>query len=726
MQIVQIALGVSMYTSFDYISQTHQPISQQHFGCRVVVPFGTRKQVGIIIGIGENTVEIHKLKTIEKVLDDTPTFSSQLMQLLDWASQYYFYPIGLVYQTALPVLLRKPTQKPKITNWQICDDKPVKPIKLSPNQKNAFDIIQSHKQISTYQLLRLGVTLATITALEKKHCIYQNDKIQSIHKNIVDPVIQPNDEQKHVIKTILAAQQNFSVFALQGVTGSGKTLVYLQIIQKLNEQNKQALLLVPEIGLTPQTLRIFTNSLTKDVLMMHSHMSDQERLHAWCDAQKPQCGLLIGTRSALFCPMPQLGIIIIDEEHDASFKQNDGFRYHARDLAIKRGQLENIPIVLGSATLSLETMFNVQLQKFTPLQLRTRASADAPIRIRMIDRASITQNKQLHPQTLKAMQKHIAAGNHVLVFINRRGYAPSLRCAQCQWCASCENCDSLLTLHQKNMQMRCHYCAAVKQVPQQCPNCVGYTLIAVGAGSQRIEQVLQRHFDAKNILRIDSDTMQQKNAFDDLHTMLANSQGKILVGTQMLAKGHDYHKITLVVVIDSDSAFFSSDFKAAERSAQTLMQVIGRAGRGKQQGEAYIQTSFAEHPIMQGIAQQDYVQISQNILAQRQQMAFPPTRFMALIRAENTNETIGQDFLAEIKQLVHTNISNNIEVEIYGPSQPMQSKLNKNYRWQLIFFAKKRSHLHQLLYQYQTQILQHRLRQKVRWSINVDPGEIHY
>ncbi len=541
-----------------------------------------------------------------------------------------------------------------------------------------------------------------------------------------DPItkLELTDEQQSCIQQIDAAKP----YLLHGVTGSGKTEVYLRTIEPILKAHQQVLILVPEIGLTPQLLSRFvdyfspanfTHDQPVNIAIMHSKLSDGERMMAWLAAKTGQLDVLIGTRSAVFAPMPRLGMIIIDEEHDSSLKQQEGFRYHARDLAVKRAYDLSIPIILGSATPSLETLHNSDLQRYHYLHLSKRPGARAHPTVLVQDIRGLPLDSGVCSPLLSAIREHIAAGNQVMLFLNRRGFAPTLLCPKCGWHAECPGCDANMTYHSNSQRLKCHRCDFERPVDNSCPECGNTHITTRGQGTERIEQKLQTHFPDTQIIRVDRDTTSRKGALQQKLDLVNQGEAAILIGTQMLAKGHDFPNLTLVGILDVDQSLFSTDFRAWERLAQLIIQVSGRAGRAEKKGTVMLQTTQPDHPFFQTLLSQGYLAIAQQSLSERKNWYFPPYSYQALIRANAAKQENAIGFLRKVKEQLEPYQSN--DFVLLGPApSPIEKRANR-YRAQLLVTAVTRKQLHQalgLLIQNSSSI---RKTGAVRWSVDVDP-----
>ena len=597
----QVALSFPQRRLFDY--RCNQRLTA---GQRVLVPFAHRVMVGVVINqSAETDCPTDKLKSILKVLDLEPLLSPHLLGLMKWAASYYHHPLGEVIFTTLPSLLRKENSaldsfKDKLwclSNPECFDDQKMT-LKRAKKQLALMTYLfeQPQHKANEIQLKAQGFSSTQWKTLEKKGFLHSTQLSLSFEaflpetKKTAQDLQVPltaTEEQQVAINTVLKQEETFHCHLLEGVTGSGKTEVYLQTLAPFIEKGKQALILVPEISLTPQTLARFQARFGVCVLSMHSNLSDRERLAAWMTARNGEASIIIGTRSAVFTPFKDLGIIIIDEEHDLSFKQMSGFRYSARDIAITRARLLNIPILLGSATPSLESLKNAYQQRFTHLELKNRAGIQNVAPIELVDIRQHNTESGFSPIVLAEMKKHLNAGNQVLVFLNRRGFAPTLLCDSCQWIAECPSCSVRLTLHHNPAKLHCHHCDYQGPIPSECPSCKSPHIVPLGQGTERNEMKLQHLFPETEIIRVDRDSASGKYGFQELFKRIHSGKPGILVGTQLLAKGHHFPHVTLVVILDADSGLFSADFRGLEKMAQMIVQVSGRAGRAEKPGTGF-------------------------------------------------------------------------------------------------------------------------------------------
>jgi primosomal protein N' (replication factor Y) len=728
----RLAVPSPLRRSFDYLPpKTNQDMQP---GVRVKVSFGRSSTVALLLDQTQHTaVDKDRLKTVQEVLDQEPLFSSAMLALLEWASAYYQHPIGEVVSNALPAMLRqgKPAIAKGEEQWILTmAGQEVDPASLtrSPRQSellkllshhsegllaNEIDIVQKKWRPAMRQLLEKGWVRK-----ETRSCLpeYPEKALATT------PALNP--DQQTAVDAIKDGLGIFGVYLLDGVTGSGKTEVYLSIIKQVVDRGEQALVLVPEIGLTPQLVTRFRQRFAVPIAVLHSGLSDSERLCAWLMAKQGDAPIIIGTRSAVFTPLARPGVIILDEEHDLSFKQQEGFRYSARDVAIKRAQLEQVPVVLGSATPSLESLENVRQQRYRSLVLPERAGTANHPDIGVIDVRKQPMADGLSSALINAMRRHLEGGGQVLVFLNRRGYAPVLLCHDCGWVSKCKRCDAHMTLfyHRGVARLRCHHCGAERPADHECPDCQSMELHPVGTGTERLEQALQNQFPEIGIARIDRDTTRRKGAMQSLLESVHDGSNRILVGTQMLAKGHHFPDVTLVGLVDIDQGLFSADFRATERMAQLIVQVAGRAGRAEKSGQVLIQTHHPDHPLLRVLLDEGYPAFARAALEERRQAQLPPYNYFALLRAEASDGNLPMQFLQQARELAENmEISS---VQILGPIPAPMEKRAGRFRAQLLLQSASRRALHNLLSPWLQQLELSKLGRKVRWSIDVDPQEM--
>ncbi len=531
-----------------------------------------------------------------------------------------------------------------------------------------------------------------------------------------------NTAQQAAVNAIQAQLGQFGVMMLNGITGSGKTEVYMRAMQAVLAFNQQVLVLVPEINLTPQTIQQFQDRFAEPIAVQHSNLSPRARLLMWQQVRAGAVRILIGTRSAIFASFKQLGLIIVDEEHDVSYKQQERFRYHARDLAVVRAQLNQIPVVLGSATPSLETLANVERKRYQSLFLTERAGqASLPTfhLVNLIKEKNVQAG--LSAPLLAAMQQQLSAGKQVMLFLNRRGFAPTLYCPHCTRTVDCAHCDMRMVYHQKPPRLHCHHCESVMLVPQVCPHCREEGLLPIGLGTQRIESALQSQFENMPIIRMDRDSTKNKGSLEALLQQINEQTPAILLGTQMLAKGHHFPRVTLVGIVDADSGLFSADFRGSEQMGQLLLQVAGRAGRALDAGQVWVQTRHPTHPLLQQLLTQGYGPFAETLLAERKIVALPPYHFMATLRAHAKEEPIADSFLKQARAAIEKRFP---AVHLIGPLATLFPKRKGLHAKQLIFKSASRVPLHNCLKAVEDYLASMKVAKRVKWVLDIDPVEV--
>ena len=730
LHILKVALDVPLDRVFDY--KTEYPNTQ--IGQYVVVPFGARKMIGVVVGVSDTSaIESKKLKSIIR-LDSEVIFDEQSFKLFQFCSQYYHYPLGQTILSAVPSRLKKINTQAMIKKYLYRLTK--KAIQLGIDQLPPRQIILKRIVMAFIDAKELDeASLRSISSTWKKS-IKTLDEMGWIEKNEVTvdskvykeaPIPSLNSDQQKALHSILETNEKFAPWLLYGITGSGKTEVYIRLIEAtLKKEHAQVLVLVPEINLTPQLESRFRSRFEKYTLVtLHSHLTDNERLTHWRLAKEGAAQIIIGTRLSIFTPMPHLSLIIIDEEHDASFKQQEGLRYHARDVAIFRAKSENIPIVMGTATPSLETWFNAtktkDAKKFGFLKLTSRAVQDSTLpEIKCIDISKSIVTKGFSPYLIEAIRDRLNKKEQSLIFINRRGFAPVLLCSSCQWTGQCHRCSSRLVVHLNQKRLRCHHCGYDEKMPQQCPSCGNTDLYPTGLGTQRIEETLKEFFPEARILRIDRDSTRTKEALNDLFLKMKNREIDILIGTQMLSKGHDFPHLSLVGVLDTDQALYSPDFRASERLFSQLMQVSGRAGRAHIKGEVFIQTAFPNHSLFEALKTHDFEYFANELLKERELAELSPFSFLVLLKAEAHQLTHVMKFLNEAMQKAQ-DLSRHVTV--YNPVRPIMERLKGMERAQLVLQASSRVALQKLLAEWVSFLRENKLGKKVKWVLDIDPLE---
>ncbi|MBV8043063.1 primosomal protein N' [Pluralibacter sp.] len=731
MPVAHVALPVPLARTFDYLLPEGVSVKA---GCRVRVPFGKQQErVGIVVASGDKSeLPLSDLKPVIEVLDDEPVYTPTVWRMLLWAAEYYHHPIGDVLFHALPVLLRqgKPASAAPLWYWFATEQGQaveINSLKRSHKQQQALAALrQGH--IWRHQVAELEFNEVALQGLRKKgYC-----DMASVAPAVTDwrdgftlagERLRLNTEQATAVGAIHSHADCFSAWLLDGVTGSGKTEVYLSVLENVLAQGKQALVMVPEIGLTPQTIARFRERFNAPVEVLHSALNDSERLSAWLKAKNGEAAIVIGTRSALFTPFNNLGVIVIDEEHDSSYKQQEGWRYHARDLAVWRAHSEQIPVILGSATPALETLHNVRQGKYRKLKLTKRAGNARPAVQHVLDLKGQQLQAGLSPALLNRMRQHLQADNQVILFLNRRGFAPALLCHDCGWIAECPRCDHYYTLHQAQRHLRCHHCDSQRPVPRQCSSCGSTHLVPVGLGTEQLEEALRPLFPQTPISRIDRDTTSRKGALEQYLADVHRGGARILIGTQMLAKGHHFPDVTLVALLDVDGALFSADFRSAERFAQLYTQVSGRAGRAGKQGEVVLQTHHPEHPLLQTLLYSGYDAFAQQALAERQTLQLPPWTSHVLIRAEDHDNQQAPLFLQQLRNLLQASPLADEKLWLLGPVPALAPKRGGRWRWQIVLQHPSRLRLQHVLSGAMALVNTLPASRKVKWVLDVDPIE---
>lgn len=729
--IVRVAVPVPLPREFDYRWPARHPNPSDLVGCRVRVPFGRRNIVGIVTDTDVSTHEdAAGLKVIDSLLDEVPIFDEELQRSLTWAANYYHFPLGEVLAAALPAPLRIGKAAPDINEpaFALTPDgvaaRDAGRLRPGPGCAVLDALHDGPLPVATLRE-RLGPPgRAAIARLRRRGWIESCRLSPTLPDSGVRRQGPPlNPDQRAACDAVLEHADGFHTFLLDGVTGSGKTEVYLTLIARTLERGRQALVLVPEIALTPQALKRYRERLPVPVLALHSGLTDAERARTWARARTGQPCVILGTRSAVFTPLPKAGLIVIDEEHDASYKQADGFRYHARDLALVRAKALAVPIVLGSATPSLETLARVADGRVERLSLTTRAvhGSKAPT-LRLLDLHGQPLTGGVASPALTAIEQTLARGEQALVFRNRRGFARVLACAACGWHADCPRCDRPFTVHLGLTALICHHCGFRRPLPAACPVCAATTLDTRGLGTERIETELRARFPEHRVLRIDRDSARSAAQLDAAFADIERGEPMLLVGTQLLAKGHDWSALTLVVIADADSGLFSPDFRAPERLAQGLTQVAGRAGRGERPGTVIVQTRHPGHPFWSRWLHGGHAAVAAAELDERRASALPPFRHQALLAAEARTTDALDAFFAAISKFSTTGHDS---VDRLGPLPAPMPRRAGHHRAQLLFECDARPPLHALLSTWIPQISVLKPARRIRWSLDVDPLDLY-
>ncbi len=722
MKIVRVALDVPLSKLFDYSLGNDISISP---GQRVLVSFGRKEMVGVAIEcVASSALLAERIKPVLRVLDDTPAMPEELLGLLHFCSDYYHYPLGATVLAALPSRLRikRAIAIQEEMQYVLSSSGCALDLILLPKRK-----VVQHRILAA---LRLGaLSIAQVRALSSSGVSalkglldagwVETRAVSSIHdtSTFSDTHTLTLEQQQAV--DLIATTICFNCILLHGITGSGKTEVYVHAMNRILQQGGQVLLLVPEINLTPQLENYFRGRLPDvELVSLHSGLSDDERMRNWLHAQSGRARIVLGTRLAVFAPLPRLALVIVDEEHDASFKQQDGLRYSARDVAIFRASQRDVPIVLGSATPSLESYYNAQSGRYKMLRLTQRAVTQAKLpTINCINIGNVAIQHGLSEPLMKALSERLQRGEQSLIFVNRRGYAPVLMCSACGWMSGCTNCAGKLVLHLKDGRLRCHHCGHQERVPQACPSCGNTDLQPIGVGTQRIESMLRESFPGARILRVDRDSTRNKGAWQVMRQQIQDNAVDILVGTQMLAKGHDFPNLTLVGVVNPDSALYSNDFRASEKLFSQLTQVAGRAGRADKPGQVLIQTAFPEHPLFDSLQRHDYDAWAKTLVDERRSAGFPPFVYQVLLRAEAKSEPHVYSFLGRAREDA---IKLAMPVDVYSVVPAVMPRRANHFLAQLLVQSEARKSLQQFLREWHP-LLGVLADNKLRWSLDIDP-----
>jgi len=757
--VLRVALDTPLRRLFDYLPPDPgapglrvggAPVAPVP-GLRIAVPFGRRRLVGLIVEAGvASEVPADKLRRAFELLDAVPVADPKLLALLRWAAEYYHHPLGEVIAAALPRLARDGAKAVVAVEWwsltaggeaALADGEP----RRAPKQRALLERIARDAGVDAEVLAedvpgwreaaRNLVTRGWIASSEPplpaaalpaaSNAAAADDPVGAAAPAGAAALAGApplSDAQQAAVDAVIAGgEDRFHAWLLHGITGSGKTEVYLRLVERALARGRRALVLVPEIGLTPQLVSRFASRFAGVPLaLLHSGLTDVQRLGAWREVLGGAARLVLGTRSAVFAPIADLGLIVIDEEHDASFKQQDGaFRYSARDLALVRAQALGIPVMLGSATPALESLQNVAVGRFKRLSLPRRAAHAMPPTLRLVDLRQESVHAGLSSTANLSIQRHLDAGGQVLVYINRRGFAPTLVCKACGWIAPCSECDARMTVHRHAQRLRCHHCGADRPLPKQCPTC-GFELRTVGQGTERVEDTLAETFKGVPIARLDRDVVRDNAALEAVVGRVASGEARILVGTQMVTKGHDFPNVTLVVVLNADQGLFSTDFRAAERLAQTIVQVAGRAGRGDRPGEVLIQTEYPQHPLLTSLLATGYDGFAEKALEERREAAWPPFIRLVALRASGTAPEAATLFLSEARRIARPTEG----VRLLGPAPAAMARRAGRHHAQLLLESAERGALHRFLDEWLPEVEGLPEARKVRWALDVDPLEL--
>jgi primosomal protein N' (replication factor Y) len=725
MSILRLAIPSPLRRLFDYLPPedlSPERLAGLQPGSRFTVPFGSRQVCGVLVEATESTdVPTDKLRAARQLLDPSPLISPGVLDLCRWAADYYRHPEGEVLAAAFPTGLRRGNSRREAGEpaWRLSvagKGLPAGALARAPRQAALLADLLAESPLSWEVLKARGHSTQARRELVKKGLV------EACRLEVTAPAAswkegpQLNAEQAAAVDSVELGA--FATHLLHGVTGSGKTEVYLRLIARTLEAGRQALVLVPEIGLTPQLAQRLAERFNTKIAALHSGLAEGARETAWEAARSGSAPIVIGTRSAIFASLANPGLIVVDEEHDASFKQQDGFRYSARDLAVKRGQVEAVPVVLGSATPSLETLHNALAGRYHHLRLTRRIGESQLPGVDILDIRRLPLRGGLSAQLLETVAAELAAGNQALLFLNRRGYAPTLQCHDCGFVAVCRHCDARLTLHRGARELRCHHCEWRLPQPDSCPQCHSRQLNARGVGTEQTEAVLKERFPDEAIFRVDRDSMQRRDAMAELMAAVNSGKPCILLGTQMLTKGHHFPGVTLVGLLDTDAALFSSDFRGPERMGQLLTQVSGRAGRADKPGRVILQTHYPDHPLLRTLLEQGYDDFAGALLEERRQQGLPPFGHLLLVRAEGPSLAAAEGFLATLRADGDTG-----SVQLIGPLPAPMQRRSGRFRAQLLVLSPTRSRLQQAAAGLVSLAEASPAAKRLRWSVDIDPLE---
>lgn len=724
--VLRVALNTPLAQLFDYLPPATGPQPQP--GQRIRVPFGRREQLGIIAGLANSSeIPAARLRRAHAILDAEPLLDKPLLDLLEWAAAYYQHPLGEVFAAALPAPLRNgAAPAPSATaEWQLTPAGAVVDLTLLERsarvQARVLSAFSGHSWLPESRLRETHPNWRkTIALLADKGWVVAQMRTQVLQLPAhADAGPALNADQQAAVAAVPV--DGFYPCLLEGVTGSGKTEVYLHLIEQQLARGQQSLVLVPEIGLTPQLLERFRRRLRARIALMHSGLSDSQRLESWLHARDGSADVIIGTRSAVFIPLAHPGLIVVDEEHDSSYKQHEGFRYSARDLAVWRARQLDIPVVLGSATPALETVYNAREQRYRHTRLPERTGNARQPDVHVIDLRQYPPTDGLSQPLVAAMQRHLAAGGQALIYLNRRGFAPALICRDCGEAAECPRCDARMVLHQQRNRLICHHCGHERPGTQTCAACRG-DMIAVGQGTERVEQALTRIFPDTLIQRMDRDSTRRRGEMERILESVRDGRARILLGTQMLTKGHDFPDVSLVGIVDSDQGLFGTDFRSSERLAQSLLQVSGRAGRGERPGEVWLQTWCPQHPLLITLLQAGYQGFADQALEERCAAGWPPYSRVALLRSECTRREQLFSFLEQAHAAaVNLGLS---DIQLLGPATAPMERRSGRFRGQLLVRAGQGSTLQPFLTAWRAALAEQPDARRNRWSLDVDPTEL--
>lgn len=744
--LLELALPVPLAQTFDYLPPKDFDPKKVHDllpGILVSVPFGPRIVIGVLLNVKtDSAIDVKKLRYARSIHHQFPLFTSESLKLCHWLSNYYHHPIGEVFATAIPPKARNEkglsllTEKLSTVIFEHTQEGlglGFNALKRSPKQQILHQYLLDNTILFKTETKSLQISNATLKALIDKKLVRQRqlsakekEAFLSTKKKIYSNTQTGQilaESPRELNKEQLNVKQNiqfhyFKTYLLHGVTGSGKTEIYLQLAQQALQRSGQVLILIPEIGLSPQTIERFKQRFKLQIAELHSNISETQRATTWMKIKSGEVRLVVGTRLAALAPFKELGLIVVDEEHDTSYKQTDGLRYSARDISIYRAQQLGIPIILGSATPSIESLNHARMGRFKYLTIKRRASGISDPDIKIIDIRQQKLHGGLAHESIDAIELSLQRGEQVLVFVNRRGFASIVQCHNCGWTAQCKNCDHRLTLHLQHNGLLCHQCDRRYAVPKNCDNCQSSNLKTSGLGTEQSEQTLQKRFPNATILRIDRDSTRQKQAFSDSLKKINGGEPCILVGTQMLAKGHDFPKLSLAIIVDADQGLMSADFRGPERMGQLITQVAGRAGRADIRGQVLIQTHCADHPLMQSLINEGYSRFADTILNQRQQALQVPYSYLAIFRCEDIKAEQAIELLRTLKNTLENFLTS--ELHIIGPIPEAYERVNNRFRYQLRLNGQSRSNLHSVIKHGCDFLRTNKQLKRLRWSVDVD------
>lgn len=720
--IIQVSLNINFAHALDYLyTGTEKP----PLGTRVVIPFRNKIQIGFITGFSEKS-PYTKLKNIIKCIDKEPLFNRSTLLFYSRTAKYYQLKLGQVIFMAIPSWFYKnQSGKPRELIWWhtlVESKKALSILKNAPAQQHIFKVIKKNQPISTHELRTFHPQSSQLCQfLKKKGLILSSNSLKKNKNNLRAIDYELTSEQKKAYEQLKKLYNRFSVSLLDGITGSGKTEIYIRCIEDILQKQQQVLILIPEIGLTPQIFHELDQRIDAQIGIAHSALTSAQRANVWNNIASGNLKILIATRSGVYNHFKNLGLIIVDEEHDLSFRQQDGLRYSARDLAILRASILDIPIILGTATPSLETIKNAQEKRYNWLKLRTRTNHKKAPNIVIKDIRKHKMQGGISRQVITQIKQHFDQNQQVLVFINRRGWAPRIICQDCGWVAECDHCDAYLTWYKKTSQLSCHHCASNYGMPEFCPQCGSQNIAEMGEGTEKISETMKKTFGENTVIRVDRNNIRNPKQWSNTLQTIKNQSPLIIVGTQMLAKGHNFPKLSLVVIVDIDSSFFSEEFRSNEHLAQLLIQVAGRAGRAETSGQVILQTRHPEHPFFTNLLNGGYNKFAQNEIVLRQQQRLPPFSYMAILRAQHKKLETLESFLSYVEK----KLSKNEEVNILGPIAAPMFMRKAYYRMQLIFNANNRYSLHKTIQQIESVIPEYSKSSHISWLLDIDPTYIN-